>query len=202
MSTSISQQRKQAVNLAIAAMKTVIQTQGLTPATLVVVRDHLKALAAHKEYWNETDFPTLAAGEPYALYLIAQDPDDSYSLYLNVMMAGVKIAPHDHTTWASVAAVEGTELNYLYKRTDDGKTPGVGALQLVDKIAVGPGTAVALMPDDVHAIEINGETPIRHLHMYGRALDSLTERKSFDLDAGTYSYSRTDLKVRKGFGAS
>lgn len=201
MSTSVTQQRTVAVTQAVAAMKAAIQTHGLTPQALVIVREQLQVLAAHKEYWNETDFPALEKGEPYALYLIQQDPDQSYSLYLNVMMGGVKIAPHDHTTWASVAAVEGTEYNYLYKRTDDGKTPGVGTLQAVDTIAVGPGTAVALMPDDVHAIEIKGDAPIRHLHMYGRALESLTERKSFDLATGTYSFSRTDLKVRKGFGA-
>lgn len=200
MSTSIAQQRHDAVEQAVAAMKAAMHEQGVTPAALTTVRDQLKDLAAHKEYWSEADYPTLAEGEGYALYLIRQDPDQTYSLYLNVMKAGVKIAPHDHTTWASVAAVEGTEYNYLYKRTDDGKTPGVGTLAMVDTVAVEPGMAVALMPDDVHAIEIKGERPIRHLHMYGRALDTLTERKSFDLATGTYSYSKADLKVRKGFG--
>ena len=201
MSTSIAQQRKGAVEQAVTAIKAAINKGGVTPPTLTVVRDQLKALAAHKEFWSETDFPALTQGEAYALYLIQQDPDQSYALYLNVMKAGVKIAPHDHTTWASVAAVEGTEYNYLYKRTDDGKTPGVATLEMLDTIALGPGMGVALMPDDVHSIEIKGEVPIRHLHMYGRALDSLTERKSFDLATGTYSFSKADLKVRKGFGA-
>ena len=199
MTSTLAQQRKSAVDQAVAAMKSAIHTEGLTPDALVTVREQLKALAAHKDFWNETDFPPLAENEAYALYLVREDPDQRYSLYLNVMKAGIRIAPHDHTTWASVAAVEGTEHNELYKRTDDGKTPGVATLALQGTVAVGPGVAVALMPDDVHAIEIKGTQPIRHLHMYGRALDTLTERKSFDLATNTYSFSKADLKVRKGF---
>jgi hypothetical protein len=49
------------------------------------------------------------------------------------------------------------------------------------EIRVEPGTGLALMPDDIHAIANESETIVRHLHFYGRALDTLTERLAFDL---------------------
>ena len=50
---------------------------------------------------------------------------------------------------------------------------------------VGPGHGIALMPEDIHAIEGKDAGIMRHLHFYGLALEALHERLVFDPVAGT-----------------
>ena len=103
--------------------------------------------------------------------------------------------PHDHTTWACIAAVEGVEHNMFYTRTDDGAIEGKATLKMDRVVAVGPGDAIAMMPDDIHNFEVRGDQTIRHLHFYGRPLESLSERKAFDMGKGTYRIMDVGVKT-------
>lgn len=161
------------------------------------VLNGLIEIAAHKEWWSNDQYAEPAEGELQSRYFIHEDPDNTYALYLNVMKPGKQIHPHNHTTWACIAAVEGVENNYLYDRTDDRSQPGVGKLSLTGEKRVGPGEGIALLADDIHAVEIQGNGAIRHLHMYGLALEKLTQRVVFDTQNDTCKIMSVGVKTQR-----
>jgi len=195
---STPQDKKQAISAFIDAAKR--HTSGtLTRQELATVLDELIAIAGHTDWWTGAEYPAPADGELQARYLIHEEPDSTYALYLNVMKPGKKILPHNHTTWACIAAVEGTESNYLYERTDDGTQAGHATLKQTGRKEVGPGEGIALLPDDIHAVRIE-DASIRHLHMYGLALEKLDRRIAFNLDDNTCKIMSVGVQTRRSEG--
>jgi len=193
---SIKTLRMERVAEAIDAIKQITATEP-DRTGLREVLEQVKALAADSELWPSTEFVEPEGEDRQARYLISETPEHTYALYLNVMKPGNRIIPHNHTTWACIASVEGVETNYIYKRTDDGSRPGHARLEVVDTVSVGPGTGIALMPEDIHAVQIPGRETIRHLHMYGRALEVLDQRVGYDLEKGTCSIMPIGVKTRR-----
>jgi predicted metal-dependent enzyme (double-stranded beta helix superfamily) len=183
--SDISAARAAAIEVAIARIRA-IEAGGVTRGAIEAIKEEMLALAAQERLFPASEFPPPPPGEKGGRrYLLREDPDGRLALYLNALNPGNESKPHDHTTWAVIAAVEGQELNRLYDRLDDGSAPGKAQLALRRELMVEPGRAVAFLPADIHSIHTSGARPTRHLHLYGLALERLDQRQGFDPEAGT-----------------
>jgi len=177
----ITSERQAEIARLTAAAKTALRDHGESRAALAIILDNLNRSAALTHLWSGEDYPLTSEADGDGLHLVAEQPDRSFAIYVNVLRGGWRAPPHNHTTWACIAAIDGCEHNYLYERLEGGFAPGRARLRQSAEIRVEPGTGLALMPDDIHAIANESEAIVRHLHFYGRALDTLTERLAFDL---------------------
>jgi len=190
-------ERQTQVARLVEGAKAVLVEKPLSRDALAVIAGKLEALAAMRHLWSESEYPSPGEAERQARYLVSEEPNRSFALYLSVMRLGKRVPPHNHTTWACVAAVEGCEHNYLYERIDDGSAPGHARLRESSLVRVEPGRSIALMPDDIHAVENKDEPMIRHIHFYGRALETLSERLIFDVAGGTCKPMVMDVQTRR-----
>ncbi len=179
------QERDQQVAALVADAKAVLAKRSLSRASLAEIAGRLEALAAQRHLWSEEQYRSPTEAERQRRYLVSEEPDRSFAVYLSVMCRGRRVPPHNHTTWACIAAVDGCETNYIYDRLDDGCAPGKANLRERAQVRVEPGRSIAFMPDDIHAVANVDAPMIRHIHFYGRALEVLDRRLTFDLAAGT-----------------
>ncbi|MBT5187087.1 MAG: hypothetical protein HOH19_02355 [Kordiimonadaceae bacterium] len=162
------------------------------------IKDAMVDIADKTELWCEEEFPAPRGDKVQTRYLITQDDDDSYALYLNVMHTGKVAPPHNHTTWACISAVEGEEYNYRFETETDGPLlPGERVINQTETIIVKPGMGIGLLADDIHSIAIHEGTSTRHLHLYGRGLETLDKRLMWDKDHTKCEYFVMDVKTTK-----
>jgi len=194
--SDVSAARTAAVAATIDRIRAIEAEQVVTRAALAAIETEMLALAAQQHLFPSSEFLPPPEGEKgNRRYLLQEDPDNRFAMYLNALNPGNATNPHDHTTWAVVVAVEGQELNKVYRRTDDASQDGRATLVVDHEVMGEPGRGIGLMPEDIHSIHTTGDVPTRHLHMYGLALEKLDNRRGFDLDAGTVQpYNKAFMK--------
>ncbi|MCG8547720.1 MAG: cysteine dioxygenase [Alphaproteobacteria bacterium] len=163
-------------------------------ATLKQAAGILGEVAAREELFPLSDFPATApddAGKANR-YLISKQPDDSFALYLNTVRPGRSNNPHNHTTWAVLVAIEGMQENRSYRVID--RTQGRAQLELVATQEISSGNPAVLLQDDIHSVHCIGDALVRQFNLYGRALETLTDRVGYDLKTGeVVNYNRTHM---------
>ncbi len=155
-----------------------IANEGMDRGKLDAIKAEMLALAAQEKLFPSSEFPPPPNGEKGSRrYMLQEDADNRFALYLNALNPGNETKPHDHTTWAVIVAVDGQELNKVYRKLPD-------RLEVEREVMVEPGRGIAFMADDVHSIHTTGTVPTRHLHMYGLALEKLDNRMAYDPTTG------------------
>ncbi len=195
--SSVKARRDENVREAIDRIRAIEQEQSVNPESLESIKAVLLELAARKELFPESEFyPEKDANGAYPIYRMSEDADHRFAMYMSTSIGTKNVPPHDHTTWAVIVGVQGTEENRFYDRIDDGSVPGKGQLKQVGGETVRPGVGVCLMPNDIHSIHPRNSEPALHIHMYGLALDHLPNRVSFDMEAGTYKVFPANPNIR------
>ena len=186
--TDIRAARAAAVQATMGRIRAIEAKAGVTRAALAEIETELQALARQQQLFPSGEFPPPDPGKKGSnRYLLDEQPDGRFALYMNALNPGNETKPHDHTTWAVVVAVEGQELNKVYRREP-------GRLSVDREIMVEPGRGIALMPDDIHSIHTTGSVPTRHLHCYGLALEKLDNRMAYDEKGEAIPYNRNFMK--------
>lgn len=195
-SNDVSTQRQEAVQALLADARRIIGEKGVTREALKALSERLLELATHRALFDAADFPPPQpdSGDTSTRYRL-NPGEDGFALYLNSLLPGKTTIPHNHDTWAVIAAIDGAELNRLYRRLDDGRDPDRAQLELAQEVVVRPGVPIAFLPDDIHSIHVGGAEPTLHFHLYGRPLETLTGRLGFETDTGlVVRYNATHMQ--------
>ena len=195
-SDTIAQRRQAAVDEAMADIRTIEADLGVTRKGVAAIRDRLIELSARRELFPTDDFvgPDEDADVSSYMYRLSQGDDDRLALYAQASRGHVETPAHNHTTWAVVVGHAGSELNRFYERADDG-------VNETHQHLVEAGTGVAMLPEDVHSIHIDG--PALNFHCYGLALERLDSREYWNATEGRWKLFTAVSGIREArVGAS
>jgi predicted metal-dependent enzyme (double-stranded beta helix superfamily) len=169
-------QHYQVIDAAINDIRAIEARDGITRDSLSEIQQRLMNLAARVDLFTLDNYPPPEPDGQFSnyLYRLHEDDDHRFALYANATTGGVRTPVHNHTTWAVIVGVSGEELNKVYERISSGGVTETG------RQLVAPGSGIAFMPDDLHAIEI--EEPLLNFHLYGLGLDQLSRREYYNAD--------------------
>jgi predicted metal-dependent enzyme (double-stranded beta helix superfamily) len=189
---TLATKRTETVNAAMDDIRQLETDMGVTRTGVEAIRDCLIEMSADRDLFPLDEFPAPGQDEKRSslLYRLAQDSDDRFALYAQSSDGHVVTPVHNHTTWAVVVGFDGQELNKFFDRTDD------GGIAKRHEHLVEAGTGVAMLPDDLHSIHIDGSA--LNFHCYGRALERLDERQYYSPKSGEWKLFENISGIREG----
>ncbi len=186
-----TEERRQAVEQAVAQIRAIEAREGVNPDALALIRQRLIELASRVDLFSSDDFapPPPDSGMRSALYRLSEDEDHRFALYANASLGGYGTPAHNHTTWAVIVGVTGEELNRFYDPTAEGGVKESG------QFVVKAGTGVTFMPDDLHSIHI--AAPLINFHMYGMGLEQLDKRRYYKAQENVWAVFAPHSDIRE-----
>ena len=181
---NVKAERQIAVTEAIQHIKSILSKE-LSVASLQQAKKIMLDLASRKTLFPRSDFPIPTKQQIDRTFLIHEEDNGEYALYVNSSLPGQQSRPHDHgNSWAIVAAVEGEEVHRVYNIEINKTDVETAKIKQASEMVVKPGHAISLMPNGVHSIHAVSDNPLLHLHLYGKGFAYQNQRKEFDLDTG------------------
>lgn len=161
--------RKAACLTLLRQAHTILDQEGSTPSALHALKLKLTALAERTELFPASDFAMPLAQS--RLHTLVVEDDDGLALHLLIGMPGKMSNPHAHSIWCVNAAISGRERNVMWRRTDDGSTPGYATVARIGEVMVERGHGYAMGDLDIHSQEVVGDEPAYILALYGYAFE-------------------------------
>ena len=189
--TSRAEERTREIDAAVADIRRIESTAGVTREGLEQIKQRLIKLAARTDLFDSKDFPPPQPGgkRNSCLYRLAEDGEHRFALYANSSLGSYGTPAHNHTTWAVIVGVTGEELNKFYDRASEGGVKQKG------EYVVKQGTGVTFMPDELHSIHISA--PVLNFHMYGLGLEQLHKREYYDAKENRWSVFPAHSDIRE-----
>mgnify|MGYP006438613391 CR=1 FL=1 len=162
----------------VTALKTITAEES-DPAAIVARVKPFAAKMVEDTSWVCPEFYETDADQGMGINILHEEEDATILVEVISWAPGLGVAPHDHQTWGVVVGIDGVEVNVDWRRLDDGNKPGFADLEKAQETHVRKGDVVALLPDEIHSVRNDGDTPSVSLHMYGRVLAKIA-RSEFD----------------------
>ncbi len=180
-------ERSTAVAEAMADIRA-IDAAGIDRDAVELIRCRLLELAELSDLFPWSDFPAHESRDGSSLYLLSQDVDHRFALYIQSVKDTTETPPHDHLTWACIVGLEGEEVNRKYDRE-----AGEGPPRVSEEFTVRRNTGIAFLPDDVHSIHVKGGA--LNFHCYGHDLLDLPARNYWAEPAREWRTMKVEFPV-------
>src|SRR5215475_14701625 len=120
MISAVKTQRHQRISTTVDRIRLIEKDKGVTREALEDIKTVMLELAAHTELFPEEDFVLEKDDKGnFPIYRLAEDDDHRFALYMSTSVGAKDVSPHDHTTWAVIVSVQGTEENRFYEKVGD-----------------------------------------------------------------------------------
>ena len=189
--------RQSKIKSYVQDIKELVYGEEINRSVLNSIMERLLLLAKDKNFFNTDIFPVKEGDGSSSLYLLSEEADHTFALYVVSELKGNMSPPHDHTTWAVIAGIEGEEVNKFYKLDKPPAENGKADIFEYTSKVVADGTGIALMPNDIHSIHCLTDAPTLNFHFYGKSIEHLPDRKAFNMKLGTYKTFPANPHIHK-----